>query len=277
VKPGGRVRWICLGMLILALNLFALAAWRFTVYWSGPRADQGIDLDVSAAAGIAGTLLVLGAIGLFAVWGLTPEWEAEWHRASNATSPSEERRARTLEEPRSQWGCRARGVSKTPDGWFTSDPAFVRFLVEHPPPRPHAYWNQLRLDARYGRVLFFWALGLAPIAFGVTTGGWLIILAGLVVVGTYLRCLVRAVANYRHSPVALGVVTRWDTPPEVRGFDTASARLSDGREIRVASCRSPVPDKLDPNVPIEVLVLHQPTTKYSMVIAVRPIPELPAS
>src|SRR5262249_13616904 len=148
--------------------LLALAAWRYRVYWSGPGAAQEIELYVSAAAGMAGVLLVLGAIGLFAQWGLTPDWEADWQSASSAAAPSDgHRRQRAFDAPGGRSGSGGRGVSKTPDGWVTSDPAFVRFLVEHPPPRPHGYWKQLRLDARYGKVLFFWAMGLAPMAFGV--------------------------------------------------------------------------------------------------------------
>ncbi|HJZ94265.1 MAG TPA: hypothetical protein VKE40_25595 [Gemmataceae bacterium] len=338
MKPGRRVRWICLGLLVLAVSLFTLSAWRFTVFMFGPEeallrfepspllaeydrltdrreelearaaagdptvtdddvdeayeaqlamyralvADddarwataQRVELCVSAAAGLAGGLLILAAIGLFVVWGLASEQVTKRDSASKAEPPPDEtRRERSSTEPERQLAPPAPGTSINLDGWVTCELEFVRFLVEHPPPRPHGYCKQLRLDARYWKVLFMWLAGVAPLALGLAIDQWLLILGGLVVIGGYVLCLVRAVANFRHSPVALGVVKRWDTIAKLSGFDTAVARISSGQEIRVASCRSPVPDVTDPDMPAEVLVLHQPTAKFSMVIAVRPIPD----
>jgi hypothetical protein len=166
------------------------------------------------------------------------------------------------------------GLTVIEDGWATSEPEFLRFLRDHPPPRPHGYLDQLGIDVRCWKVWRLWAAGAGAVVVGWAFEQWLLVPGGLFLLGTYVYCLVRATNGFRHSPLVTGVVEEWDVPSRLRGFDTATARLADGRTVRVGAHRGSTRGAIDPDELVEVLLLHHPGKSYCSVCAIRPAREV---
>jgi len=320
-------------LLVLAVNLFALAGWRFKVFWIGPDEDllwyepskmlpeydrltqqreelearvdagdpevteaelervyqaqqdmyrelvadhyarweaaQRVELWVSSLAGLAGGLFAFAAAALFVLY---PKAGSRAAEPKGATGPRRLSEVVDVEGPPRDHAemLQSNTMSVTTDGWVTSELEFCRFLMDHPPPRPHGYLDQLRIDVGSRKVLFMWAAGLGSIALGAVTGRWLLMPAGLLVLGAYVWCLVRTTSGFRHSPLLQGVINNWDVKGALPGFETATARLPDGRSIRVAMNKSPANEPVNIERPVEVLFLHS-SAEYSWVIAVRPL------
>jgi hypothetical protein len=160
----------------------------------------------------------------------------------------------------------------TAEGWVTDDAEQLRFFLDHPPPRPFGYLDQMKVDAGSRRALTFWAAGLGAITVGVAAGQWPLVIGGLCVVGAYIRCLWLVVPGRRNAPVRTGVIQGWDPPGVVPRHVTADARLPDGVLVRVALHESGTGGGVAEHPgPAEVVFLYEPTTTYSLVLAVRPL------
>jgi hypothetical protein len=310
---------------VLAVILFALAVWRFPVFWRGPEeaflqyeppperaeylrlralqeelmarqaaGDQTVDpADIEAAyqaqvdlysvlvqaeadrweaarrvefwvwvpAGLTGIVLLLVAGALLVVPLVFPPAEDRQQQPQR----TEPRPRRPVGEPPPI----PSGATAVAEGWTDKDPEHLRFLLDHAPPRPYGYLRQFWIDAQHRKVYVFWGAGLAAVAVGWAFEQWLMIPAGVFVLGAYVRCLMITVRMIREIPVVAGVVPEWDDPPRLNGFETATALTADGQEVSVAAHRRPFGGAINPDATAEVLFLHQPAATYSTVIAVR--------
>jgi len=123
----------------------------------------------------------------------------------------------------------------TPDGWAVAEFDYVRFFLDHSPPRPHVFLRQLIADAKCWKVIAFWVVGFGLITLAIVVRQWQVILLGLLVLSVWVRLFWRHVRSLRNSPLLVGVIDGVEHYPHpfVRNYSTARARLADGREVSV--------------------------------------------
>lgn len=172
---------------------------------------------------------------------------------------------------RADEGCRD-DVVITPDGWAVTDLPWFRLLVDHPPPRPYGYLDQLKQDVRDWKCVGLWLLGIGLVALALAAGWWLLLPVGFCVL--YFMCrLTNSMRRYcRDTPLCRGVIDALERPHSVwRDQSMARARLADGEEALVSLPTRLVLGMLEEQGRAEVMFLYDPTAPHSVVIGARAI------
>lgn len=157
----------------------------------------------------------------------------------------------------------------TPEGWVVADLKAFRIFVGHPPPRAYGYLDQLKEDAQSWKPVAFWVVGIGMPMLALATGWWYLMPLGAAVLALWFWMFWATVRYFRHSPVVIGVIETLKRHPLLHDYSTAQARLTDGREIPVTFPTLLAGDILDEQGAVEVMVLYDPKSEYSMVIAAR--------
>jgi hypothetical protein len=165
-----------------------------------------------------------------------------------------------------------RGAAITDDGWLADNPRVFRLLVDHAPPRPYGYFDQLRADAHDWRCGTLWLMIVAllgsamyfqsPVsaAFGV----WLLLF--------FILCCRAMVRSSRHCALRLGVLEALGRRHWLPGdYFKAYAWIGDETETPVLVARRLVADLLQEQGQAEVLMLYEPKQAYSIVIGARAV------
>jgi hypothetical protein len=175
----------------------------------------------------------------------------------------------------------------TPDGWVVvGDLRQYRVLINHAPPRPWGYWDQIRVDTHEPKIVFrLWVTGLGLTAAGAgltvaaaATGQWPLLLGGLLLVwglrplALWVRLARYTVRSIRSDPVATGVVGALAPHPIVPTILAVgrATRLS-GEPVDVAAGVALGRAIERAGTPAEVRFLDDPTSQYRCVFAARPV------
>jgi len=183
----------------------------------------------------------------------------------------------------------AQTVEITPGGWIVTDLRAFRVLVDHAPPRPWGYWDQVRSDLQEPKVVWLWVRGWGLTAAGagfaaaaVATGQWLLLLGGLLflrglrLLVLWVRLARSTVRTVRIQPLATGVVGGFDPHPIVptilavgRATRPNGEPVDVGAEVTLARAIERA------GTPSEVWFLDDPSYQYRCVFAGRPVGPLP--
>jgi hypothetical protein len=159
-------------------------------------------------------------------------------------------------------------------------------LIDHAPPPPWGYWDQIRVDAQAPTiVLRLWATGLGVTAAGagsvvaaLATGLWplflgcLLLVWGLRPLALWVRLARYTVCSVRSDPIATGVVGGL-APHSIVPTLLAVGRATrpSGEPVNVGAGTALARAIKRAGTPAEVRFLDSPTSQYRTVFAARPI------
>jgi hypothetical protein len=168
------------------------------------------------------------------------------------------------------------GLTAMPGGWLTDSPRQFRLLMEHEPPRPYGFADQLREDAREWRCVVYWLVAASFIAGAVATRLWPLALFGVWAFVRFFQLVRATVLMSRDMPIRLGTVEVLGRRSRAQGITMAQARLEGGEEVSVG-----MPDRLAAiggwQGGAEVAVLYDAEQPYSLVVCIRPLPMIEQS
>jgi hypothetical protein len=179
----------------------------------------------------------------------------------------------------------AQTVEVTPDGWIVTDLSAFRVLIDHAPPRPWGYWDQICCDVHEPKIICIWVVGVGFVVAGiglavaaVVTGVWFLLLGvvllyeGLQLLVIWARLARCAVHSIRADPVATGVVGGLEPHPIVpQVFSVGHATRSSGDLVDVVIEVSLARAINQTEMPTEVWFLDDPNSQHRTVFAVRPV------
>lgn len=173
----------------------------------------------------------------------------------------------------------------TQDGWIVvGGLRQYRILIDHAPPRPWGYWDQIRVDAHEPKIVVrLWVTGLGLTAAGaslavaaVATGQWPLLLGGLLLpwglrpLALWVRLVRCTVRSVRSDPVAVGVVGGLAPHPIVPTIlAVGRATRPTGEPVDVAAGVPLARAMEQAGTPAEVWFLDDPTSQYRSVFAAR--------
>lgn len=173
---------------------------------------------------------------------------------------------------------RRKQTTLTPDGWVTVTQFYRQFriLVDHPPPRPYDYVDQLRADLRNWKFVGLSVLSVGMLAL-LATRFWPAAAAGAWGCARLFLLVRRKVREMRESPLRIGVVEAVGPSAALGDYFMTQARLEGGDEVAVALFPPLASTVTGWGGRAEVLFLDTPKRGYSLALGVRPIPSHPDS
>ncbi len=143
----------------------------------------------------------------------------------------------------------------TPEGWIVTEPDYVRFVVGHPPPRPYAYFYQLKFEARDWKVVALWVVGAGSLALGVSFSLLPLAFFAGVLLSYWLYLYYGAASCLRNGSVLTGEIDDFQPHPLYRDVSIAKARLPDGQLITVALPTAPAAEAMRRQGRAEVMLV----------------------
>jgi hypothetical protein len=172
----------------------------------------------------------------------------------------------------------------TADGWVTTDLRAFRLLVDHVPPRPWGYWDQIRADFHEPKIIWLWLRGIVFIVVGagvaavaVVTKQWLLLICllllvrGIRLITIWFRLADSTIQRIRFHRTATGVINEFEPHPILPTImEVARATRPTGEVADVGAVIPLARAITQAGVPAEVWFLDDPSWQYQGVFAGRP-------